>query len=41
MAAESDLRRLAWLPMTDLTVREYREIEAGERWRNGETFHRS
>ena len=42
---EQDRRRAGWSVAQTawrlgITAREYREIEAGERWPNGETFNR-
>jgi ribosome-binding protein aMBF1 (putative translation factor) len=42
---EEDRRRAGWSVgqaawRLGITVREYREIEVGERWPNGETFNR-
>ena len=40
---EEDRRRAGWSVgqwRLGITVRDYREIEAGERWPNGETFNR-
>ena len=42
---EEDRRRAGWSVgqaawRLGITVREYREIEPGERWPNWETFHR-
>jgi hypothetical protein len=43
---EQDRKRAGWSVgeaswQLGVTVREYRELEAGERWPNWETFHRS
>ncbi len=42
---EEDRRRAGWSMghvawRVGISVREYREIEAGDRWPNGETFNR-
>jgi transcriptional regulator with XRE-family HTH domain len=42
---EHDRKRAGWSVgqaawRSGVSVREYREIEAGERWPNGETFNR-